>query len=130
MRNYNELPDSMETAEVAKYFNEILKEKNATPSDIIEALSEMADRQWHTYEVISTDLKERITKWLMENLDLEDREFISSTISISLYLGLEEIGELLKESLKKDIKPEVRKEIEETIDEIGNKWGDPYSGMK
>ncbi len=129
MKNYGELPDSMEPEEVATCFNEILIEKNASKSDIIEALGEMSDRQWHTYEVINPDLKEKITKWLIDHLDLENAEFVESTIYISAHLGLEKIGRLLKESLKKNLKPEVRKEIEEAIVEIKT-WDDPYSGMK
>lgn len=130
---YQNLPDYMSTDELKVEFNNFLKNIEANEYDLLDALQsliELADRQWHTYELINEMLKEKIEDWLMRVIDFNSEEIIEYETSVIGRLGLSKLFSLMKDALSSDLKNEVRQIIVETIAEIGDHVIDPYHGMK
>lgn len=129
--SFSTLPDYMPSAELEKYFKEFIcfyKDTNEIVKSL-EELDELADRQWHTYELISYNIKKEIEEYLITIIDYEDYEIIDWLLVIIPKLGLEEIYNLV---LRKqiDIKnTEVIKIINEAKAEYGENVSNPYSGM-
>ncbi len=69
-------------------------------------LAELSDRQWHSYEIIDGELKQRIENWIEKSWVLDSEEYIRSIIFVIGALGLR--GGF---------------ELEDNVD-------NPYSGMK
>ena len=63
--DYFLLPDGMEVDEVAHYFDEFfdLYENDHEGTYYLDELCQLAERQWHTYEIIDDKRKERIEKF-------------------------------------------------------------------
>lgn len=64
---FSDLPDYMTVAELELIFEEFLKDYNNYNYKIeecLEELYELSDRQWHTYELLSDSLKEKIEQYL------------------------------------------------------------------
>ena len=63
----------MTIEELEKYFIELIdlaeKVNRANDEKISEALYELSDRQWHTYEMLKDTIKERIENWIGNTVD-------------------------------------------------------------
>lgn len=130
---FQNLPDYMSTDELKVEFNNFVKSIEANDYELLDALQsliELADRQWHTYELIDEMLKEIIEDWLIRVIDFNSEEIIEYETSVIGRLGLSKLFSLMKEALSTDLKKEVRQIIDETIAEIGDHVIDPYHGMK
>ena len=65
MTKFYELPDSIECGKIKEYFEEYLSYycNNTNSENVNYALSELlelADRQWHTYELLEECVKEKV----------------------------------------------------------------------
>lgn len=106
---YKELPDRMESKNLEPYFEEFMRENEATKdyNNMIDDLYELADRQWNSYELMEPQLLDRFDKWFQ--LKLNDNEFdyhyIEATIVIMCMLGLQKSFNELK-SVKNKIRNE------------------------
>lgn len=131
---YSNLSDNMECKELRKEFEILLNyfdtvEMNVSAIECSSALLELADRQWHTYELLDEGTRIRIEKWIEKVWDVSLFDFVDNILSVISYLGLENSYELVKESLKTQLSNKIRELIEETIIELDGQVKNPYSGM-
>ena len=134
LKEYSDLPDYMTVEDLEKYFTELInyaiKISGIDDESIAEALYELSDRQWHTYELINKDIKDSIEEWINKVWNTNSTELIDSITSIIGMLGLVKSFELVKKSINEDISCEVREILKMTIKELNIHVGDPYSGMR
>lgn len=134
LEDYSCLPDYMTTGELEKYFKELINWAETVDRvndvKISEALYELSDRQWHTYEVLSDSLKVQIENWINKVWNTKSLELIENITSIIGNLGLVQSYELVKRSIDEDISSEIKQVLEATIKEINGHIGDPYFSMK
>ncbi|HEX3029391.1 MAG TPA: hypothetical protein VHT34_08830 [Clostridia bacterium] len=130
---YKSLPDYMSVDELKMLISSFLSEVKTTNSDLVESLEsllELADRQWHTYELLNEDLKTEVEEWLLSIIDFHSDEIIEYLTLIVGRLGLSKLYATIKNSLTGNLKKEVRQKIEEIVDEIDGHVEDPYYGMR
>ncbi|MGC8787637.1 MAG: hypothetical protein ACP5Q1_09470 [Anaerolineae bacterium] len=104
MVDYKKLPDYMTPADLRKYFEGILDEiennPNLSEAHAIDALWELADRQWHTYTLIAPDLAERIERFIerawIPLCDRQDTLSVGMVLSIVGNLGLKRSYDMIK----------------------------------
>ena len=135
MTDYSALPDYMNKEDLQKYFLEYLDNYAAGTgwadrNKALKDLLELSDRQWHTYELIDAGIKESLTKFLMTLIDLNDKESLSGILTVTCYLGLEDVYNYVIGSKAKIIDPQVLAVVSDTEKEIGDTISDPYSGMR
>lgn len=126
------LPDAMPVEKVAKEFHQLLMEKSfsgKSKHDFLQALLELSDRQWHTYEQLSEPLKTHIEKILINEWDGFDFDFSQGAILVAAHLGLVGLFDFISNQNVSELSSEVAIEIKEAIAELGNNIADPYSGM-
>lgn len=105
MTKFHELPDSIEYNSMKEYFWEYLSYycNNTNSANVNYALSELlelADRQWHTYELLEEDIKEHIEKYLKQVIDFENTEIMDYILCIIPRIGL---GNLFSYILQKKV---------------------------
>lgn len=135
LSKYRELPDYLSVTELNSHFIELLgyieANYNASPLEISEALYELAERQFNTYEHLEESLKERVDTWGVSIWNIDNFKLIDNLLSLIALLGLEKSFLTAKASLVNiNLNPEVRKEIEATVTELEGNVSDPYSGFK
>lgn len=149
LERYELLPDSMSPNEVAEKILEFLTEvrilANVDLSEVSEALCQLADRQWHTYEHLNDDVKSLLGSWVTATWNslnlrathgLPDRwakerlDIVENLTSAIGMFGLQASYQVVKDTLTNDLHPDVRSEIESTIMEFGDSVADPYRNMK
>ena len=74
MTKFHELPDAIECGKMKEYFEEYLSHySNNTKSEnvnyALSELLELADRQWHTYQLLEECVKEKVERYLEEIID-------------------------------------------------------------
>jgi hypothetical protein len=138
---YSELPDSMESEDLAVLFHELLDYADFSNStggissgneslNIAEALTELADRQWHTYEKLDVSIQNRIEKWIQSTWNVDSYELVTHIILVVAHLGLVSSFQLIKNSLQLPLSLQVKNKIEKAVAELDDNIGDPYTGMK
>ncbi|HEX9063316.1 MAG TPA: hypothetical protein VF941_24350 [Clostridia bacterium] len=137
LQDYITLSDSMSNAELKEHFNKLLdyaeKNKSSNQSnvmEIIDALIELADRQWHTYELLDVDTKERIDKWVCDIWSTQSSELVDNISCLIARLGLVNSYNLMKASLNQDLDDDVKAIVIDAIEDLKNKIDDPYLGMR
>lgn len=134
LEDYADLPDYMTTDELEKHFIELIdfagKVSEVNDEKISEALYELSDRQWHTYEILSDALKKKIEDWINKSWNTKSPELIENITSIIGRLGLAKSFELVKKTINEDISDEIKEILETTIKEINGHIDDPYYSMK
>ena len=129
---YQSLPDSMPVEDVAKELHELLMEKpfsGKSKFDFLQALLELSDRQWHTYELLCEPLKTQIEKVLIAEWDGFDFDFAEGSIVVAAHLGLVGLFDFISSQNVSELSSEVAIEIKQAIAELGDNIADPYSGM-
>lgn len=130
---YKSLPDYISTDELNKLLSNFMSEVKTTKFDLqeaLESLSELADRQWHTYEFLHEDLNAEIEDWLLSVLDFNSDEIIDYATLIVARLGLIKLYTTIKNSLTGNLRNEVRQIIEEIVSEVDGHVEYPYYGMR
>ena len=135
LKMYIGLPDGMRSHEVKLYIEKLVEtiQTDSSPENIsvfLEALNELADRQWHTYEQIDSKLSKKVEEVLMASIttamSLEDAENVTSIIA---HLGLFKALNHLKQVAKNVASEAVREELKSSIEELATTVSDPYSEM-
>jgi len=134
LEDYANLPDYMTTEELNNHFTELInfadKVGSVYDEKISEALYELSDRQWHTYEPLSDTLKEKIEDWINKAWNTKSPGLIENITSVIGRLGLAKSFELVKKSINENISNEIKEILETTIQEINGHIDDPYYSMK
>ncbi len=130
--NYFKLPDYMEVDEVAHYFDEFfdLYEHDHEGTYYLDELCQLADRQWHTYEIIDDKRKERIEQFLLDTIDYTSLQKVEATFPIVLMLGLQKVYNVILDQRKNIVNPEILKEINSCVNLCGLDISDPYSSLR
>ncbi len=90
LSEYRHLPDYMKPVEVERYCLLILQESSLeSVTQTLEKLQEMSDRQWHTYELPSKELRNKLKNWLIQNWTLNSSEYLESMMVLSYCFGLD-----------------------------------------
>lgn len=80
LSQYQKLPDYMSVEEIEKYYIELMEyvesADNFDSLRILEALLQLADRQWHTYHKLNNEVAERIEKLLCKVWNSQSSEII------------------------------------------------------
>ncbi len=130
---YKSLPDYMSVDELKNLFNSFLsnvRDSKYDLGDALESLLELADRQWHTYELLNEDIKCEIEDWLISIVNSDSKEITEYTTLIIARLGLSRLYGTIKASLAGNLREEVRQIITEIINEVDGHVEDPYYGMR
>ena len=137
MPKFNQLPDYISVDELKKHFAILLdvieNTENINLESAAESLRELADRQWHTYELIDPKLGERIEQWIINNWNVVSRNFVMDALFVVGALGLKKGYELIKMSRDQKMSMEIRRAIETLILQIERNDGhieDPYYGLR
>ena len=123
-----QLSDYPDQIEIDNYFNILIKNSITDLESAFISMWELSDRQWHTYEMIRYEIKIKIEKWIIKNIDFRNKKIISRACGIIGMLGLNESFEWLKKN-KGETVDEIKKEIEDFINEVSDSVDNPYSGM-
>jgi len=130
--HYKQLPDGMDAEDVAMEFERLLSEAEQPGVlcvPVAEAFWELANRQWHTYELLRPDLRLRVVRWLKQHW-LPNPEFIRWVGGIAGNLGLAALIPLLERTASEFSAVEFGRQIQETLREIGPHIDDPYWRMR
>jgi hypothetical protein len=72
--NYPEYPDKKV---IERFCNLVLQEsEKEIVTETLKKLRHLGDKQWHTYELPSKDLQQRIRQWLINNWISNSEEFL------------------------------------------------------
>lgn len=130
---YKNLPDYMSVDELKKLFNNFksnVEDNEYDVGEVLESLLELADRQWHTYELLDNDIRDEIENWLLSINDIDSEDVIEYITLIVGRLGLVKLYETIKDALSVNLKKEVRQIIIETVKEMDGHVENPFYGMK
>ena len=133
VNDYRDLPDYLDAEGIREYFDKYFKEsKNGGEIDVLtESLYELADRQWHTYELLDSARRDKIDEFLRATITANvTKAQLERILGIVAMLGLEKTFSKIV-SMRGGFCDLGRKTIvEEFVDEIGDSIGDPFSGLK
>jgi hypothetical protein len=133
LKRYQNLPDYMGVCELDALFTEFLKTAGTCECGLtekLEALLELSDRQWHTYELLNQNTRNDIEAWLMNVLNFDSVE-VTELIALTVgRLGLGKLYCIIKVALNDNLKKEVRQVIEQTVKELDGHAEDPFFGMR
>ncbi|MEL7936727.1 hypothetical protein [Pseudomonas delhiensis] len=107
-----------------------IKSRRGSKEEVLNALSELSDRQWNTYSVLNVSLKASIEDALFELWDGQDLRLAETIVSIVARLGLGRVLRFLSALDASQVSPDVLKEIHEAVEELIDNIDDPYSGMR
>lgn len=130
--DYQDLPDYMDTETLKTLFIHILSNDlyYQDQNRVLNNIYELAERYWHTYELIDNELKDKISDFIIKRIDQNSVENIDIILSIIPLLGLSEVlNEIIanKDLIKKE---EIYALLYEAYNEYGYTVDDPHSGMK
>lgn len=128
------LPDGMDPLDVQKCFDELLSEAetsvNLQVCDVLEALYELADRQWHSYTILPAEYKNRVEQWLKGHWLPSSVEFVVRVAFIAGCIGLPGVLQLFEaDSHNPHLREDVRKNMVSILEELKPIIHDPYHGM-
>ena len=134
MKDYSSLPDGMTVDEVAREFEEALAAIQAQPppsdSEVVTALGELADRQWHTYQVLRPDLRAAVEAWLHAHWSTESEDYVGQMVCIIGRLGLQSLMDRIEHALTGSLPDDVRQVLQVYLEETRGDVSDPFRGMK
>lgn len=122
---YRGLPDYLPVDEIKNHFLNLLvalENQETDLEDFCKSMAQVADRQWHTYELLETELRSRIDT-IMANMLMQK---VVDQLSIYAFrgilftigsLGLRESYDVLGTSLIQSVDNKKKKEIEEFVRE-------------
>lgn len=134
MTEFYKLPDYIKCDELKEKFIEFLVRynNNTTNANInyaLDELSELSDRQWHTYEILDDEITTQIENYLFLVINLENESIMDSIIYIIPRLGLEKTFLYLLEKKASIANKNVVQNIHEAEMEYGKNVSNPYANM-
>lgn len=135
MTKFHELPESVECAKMKEYFEEyLLYYCNDTSSEnvnyALSELLELADRQWHTYQLLEGRVKEKVERYLKTVIDFEDAEIMDYILCIIPRMGLSNLFSYILQNKDSIQNREILLNITESENEYGEDVDNPYSGLR
>lgn len=129
--DYKALPDSMESDELARYFNEFISIYSDKPKDVgaLKQLHELAYRQWDTYESLDESISEKLEAYLMGAIDFKSYEVMDVVISIVENLTMKNVFDYIISKKDSVTIPSIRHLIEEAEEEYGDSIENPYGDL-
>lgn len=96
MTEFYRLPDNIESDILKEKFDEFLVyySNNTTKENIdyaLNELSELADRQQHTYKALDNELRADIEKYILSIIDLENEDIMDTVLCIVPRIGLDSL---------------------------------------
>lgn len=126
---YRSLPEGMTAEAVERELEEfLLMQADMGVIQFMEALDELADRQWHTYSLLSESLRFRLEKLIISRWQ-DQSELTGYSLSIISRLGLVKAWDFLVTLDRQVISVASREAIEDAEVEMSLTISDPYSGM-
>jgi len=102
----------------------------AAEADKVSVLLELSDKQWHTYELVSSVLAKDLSAFLKNAWQPDDLPRTEALLSIIGHLGLTDAMSFLMEQAQGSASSaSVRSAILEASKEFGSAPFDPYLGM-
>lgn len=132
LKYFENQPETISPTEVEREVNCLIQYSygnSDNDEDLMDAWVIIADKQYHTYQPPSDELKDKIFQWIVTNWT-EDIVFQSSLSMILGNFAIEKGLIFLREKLNDGLPDEIRTEIIETIQELGNNINDPYYDLK
>lgn len=96
---------------------------------LMEALEELADRQWHTYSLLAPSLKARLEQLIISRWQ-DQLEITESVLLIIPRLGLMNAWDFIVGLDRHMMSAASREAIDEAEAEMASTIADPYSGMQ
>lgn len=130
---YHGLPDYMPGGKLLVEFLRMVECYEIGGCDkrmFLEALLELADRQWHTYVVLRNDVRVRIESILIGLWDGNNLAVAENVLILCGRLGLQDLYVFCRTQREKGVLPEIEEEIVSAILEFGDSVADPYLGLK
>lgn len=134
MTEFYKLPDNIESDILKEKFGEFLVyySNNTTKENIdyaLNELSELADRQQHTYKALDDELRADIEKYILSIIDLENEDIMDTVLCIVPRIGLDSLYKYIYNKKATIVNKKVVEIIIESEIEYGENVGNPYSGM-
>ena len=131
---YYELPESIKSDELQKYFKEYIElyYNKTNEENVCYALSELlelADRQWHTYEVIKDKIKKQLENYIKSIINFENEDVMDYVLYIIPRIGMGDLFRYILQNKNCIYNVNVKFNIEESEKEYGSTVDNPYSGM-
>jgi len=131
MKDYSKLPDRMKPIEVENKFTEFFNDiDKSTRLWKFHQLSELADRQFYTYETMTPEILKDAKRFIINNIDCESIEIMDYAIYIILHLGLDDLFDQIYSNIDTIKNEEVKNLLIETKKEYKETISDPYSSYK
>jgi hypothetical protein len=129
---YQSLPDVMTTQELQQQLDELLLSASSQERMLAgEALCQLADRYWHTYENLPAPYKSNLTKWIEANWLPVDLTFIETCGFIIGHLGLSGALEFISQQRTNTKLPaECAAEVDQFVTELSASVADPYHSLR
>jgi hypothetical protein len=130
---YKSMPDYLPVIQLKELFEEFLTIVSSIKyeyEEALESLLELADRQWHTYEMLDMNVRNQVETWLISIFNKDSINGVEYVTLIIGRLGLLKVFEYVKKLLEEDLTREIRVIIHETIKELEGHVENPYFGMK
>lgn len=130
--NYAELPDDMPSSELKELFTRYVEEHRGSRLELsnLEELLELADRQWHTYSLLDSEVKANIEEMLIPSVDFRSKEKMGYMLTITSMLGLENVYRFMIRNQDQITDQRVRSTLEGQYYPYQEYVLDPYYGMK
>lgn len=134
MTRFSTLPDSLECDKLKGYFIEFLvcycnRTDGLDIYYILNELLELADRQWHTYELLNQEIKQQLERYLQSIINFEDEEIMDYILCIIPRLGMGNLFDYILKNRTNIHNENVKINIREAESEYGCNVDDPYAGV-
>lgn len=87
LEHYPEYP----SLEVVEWFCDLAlaESEKEIPEEVLGKLLVLSDKQWHTYQLPSNEIKGKIKNWLIQSGLLDSKKFLVSLLVISFSFSLD-----------------------------------------
>lgn len=128
----NNIPEGESSENLKLIFNMFLDTDYLQKYDrieLLEFLEELSDKQWHSYNLLESDLFTKIELWLENNYSKNNINEITFVLSICVRLGF---NKLYQKMIKKNEwnNHNIDILVKEFTDELGNNVSNPYKSLE
>lgn len=121
---YQNLPDVPTWQQSALAFelffdSDLAKEYNIMS---IEILQDLADRQWHTYEFPSDNIRQQVSEYLIQHININNEDEVMLSMQISCALGLKIVYDYITNQPTEENIKELIKEFQSEIMDIDDSY--------
>ncbi|MDQ1833072.1 hypothetical protein [Massilia scottii] len=130
------LPDYLPSPQVEKELASLLRSfRHGVPDPaeklmMMQALSQLADRQWQTYEILPHAARKRLSAFVIGVWDRRDLDSTALMLAIIRTLGLADALSYAASVDPESLETIIAAEIRRAIAEFGATVGNPYAQIK